>query len=251
MADTTHQVHEQAQDWPARLAATLNDPRCALSVKDRQVGSDGKLTNGPKQGVYIQNAPFKTSGIGMPQPKSKLQDFGSQPYYDGNSRMDLSAGAETQMAWATARASRESFCGFNGVCNGFVAIAVAIIVAKDGPVPAGTRVEQFSLGGPGVQHTFAVVDRAATATDDDLATWGPTCHLVDHWWALQEYGHLGDAPSVFPVSGDGLVFTAWKTAISKYVGKPKRVAGWNAGSAKKAIVWGTKAYDAIAWEKYS
>jgi hypothetical protein len=230
--------------WPDDLSTLIRSPGCTISLRT-EPGTDGKLSNDIKQGVYIQNRTdppgeqsdgFNVTGISQPNPTS-LQMTPNQPYYFKNSEAPLGASPADRVDWGRNRASRNNIAGFNGVCDGFTYITIAMIVAQNSTVPQSMPVEQFSQGSSGVSHTYTVLNRDPSSTPGDFATWGSGWFIVDQWWALQTGNNA-------VITSGSQEFDTWKANIAKkYKTVPKLQGTWAARTGNYKINYGTAKYD--------
>lgn len=186
--------------------------RSSLGIKVRNP------VNGPEQGVYIDN-PYdainadKATRFGK-HPKGDLPDRGYGPdiLLPDLSRSkaiglglvreptpSLEERTKIYLDWGADRAVKQPFIG---VCETFNCVVLAILLAKNSPLPNGTVVEYIGVTQGALGHAIAVINRS-NATEQIRQTvpnppqWGDNCIVVDQWYALQ----AGTGP-VFHVAGN-------------------------------------------------
>jgi hypothetical protein len=172
--------------------------------------------NGPDQGVYIDNPysvinPNPLTRVGK-DPKKRTVQYapGSDtllPVIPQIKAMSLGYGhtppthaerVQAYLDWGADRAVKHPFVG---VCESFNAVAIAILAAKNSPLPNGTVIEYIGVKQGSLGHAIAVIDRAnqieaVGQTVPAPGLWGANCIVVDQWYALQ----AGTSP-VFHVAG--------------------------------------------------
>jgi hypothetical protein len=209
--------------WAQTVNNLLGSPSCTLSVRSWADGGGTRLENKALQGVYLTNAkglPFNKTEIGGPLNYAKYNTTEQSPYWDGNFYIDVS-GLLQIAKWGASRASRATYVGFHGVCDGCAAIAAGVLLAnaanpgQGSATPQGLLVEQLGRGSRSKQnrHTFLLVGRRALDPSNErpgkeYKTWGEGCYIIDHWWALQR----GSVPSMFLVGSE--VFLMWEADMN-------------------------------------
>lgn len=90
------------------------------------------------------------------------------------------------LEWGMARAKKRPFYG---VCDSFTCVTIAMLAARQSPLPADMPVEWFGQippgGVSGRGHAITVVNRDPATDATDPTSWGNDCLIVDSWYALQ------------------------------------------------------------------
>ena len=201
-------VTNGAQPLEAQIADRINASSLGINVKDP--------VNGPEQGVYIDN-PYDAINADRDNrfgkhPKGTQPDrvYGPDlllPDLDGKKAMGLGfmSGVpaiedriKMYLDWGADRAKNQPFVG---VCETFNCVVIAILMAKNSPLPNNTVVEYIGVTQGTLGHAIAVINRS-NATEQIRQVvpapgqWGDNCIVVDQWYALQ----AGTGP-VFHVAG--------------------------------------------------
>jgi hypothetical protein len=202
------------------------------------------FANGVNQGVFIDN-PWGTvnvSGIGRPTGNGSSKISVHKTNVDGKAflpaltpkelaALGWSAGrpppAEVDRAYLSWGGERARQRPFYAVCDGFACATIAVLVARQSPLPAGTPVEWFGMYSGGLSatgHAITVVDRDPASSPAVPGSWGNGCVVVDQWYALQAGGN-----AAFHVNGPAAnaAYVAWLTAPGNTL---KRMAGFTAGA---------------------
>ncbi|WP_156755223.1 hypothetical protein [Actinokineospora pegani] len=162
--------------------------------------------NGPCQGVYIDN-PYSAINPDVehrfgrskqhPRPdrtpsptilKPELTEWEAKAFGYDNAPPPYEERVNAYLQWGADRAVRQPF---TGVCESFVCVTMAILMAKNSPLPTGARAEYIGVvQGLMTGHAIVVVNRAnATQRTGEAVpsptAWGDDCFVVDQWYALQ------------------------------------------------------------------
>ncbi|MCW2903003.1 MAG: hypothetical protein JWO67_5268 [Streptosporangiaceae bacterium] len=215
---------------PAPAMDQLIADRIARSPLSPRPPAQPPFDNAPEQGVFIANPSptINVTKIGRPGPGGSSIRPMIMPV-DGNSLRtspsdkqvkSLALGLDKQapsrdqvikayLGWGAGRGERAPFYGY---CDGFACVTIAILAARNSPLPRGCPVEWYGMlegGRTATGHAITVVNRDPAGDPAQLATWGNGCLVVDPWYALQAGGHV--ARYVNGSNADA-GYVAWLTA---------------------------------------